>query len=206
MDYRVAQRHGEVLGASCSSRRASGLADGVVYRWCPQWTLSARHDRQPRLMKERAPQGGCQSLDRVLPISLARSADGHADCSRIGAFWWPPQVPFAWRAAGLVVFVLGMGLMTGHDRQQLFSLVVRIQKIRAYRRQQWPYAAAPSGHVSGILFQLATPVMLGTLWALVSRIGGVAHPRPHGVGRQDASARWMATKIMPFGTLSLRVW
>ena len=72
--------------------------------------------------------------------------------------------------AGLVVFVLGMGLMTwAMIVNNFFSLVVRIQKDRGHTVvSSGPYAyVRHPGYIGGILFQLATPVMLGTLWALV---------------------------------------
>jgi protein-S-isoprenylcysteine O-methyltransferase Ste14 len=127
----------------------------------------------PDLMKERAhPKADAKAWDRVL-ARLTGPLGSTAMLIVAGLnvrFGWPPQVPFAWQAAGLAVFVLGMGLMTwAMIVNNFFSLVVRIQKDRGHTVvSSGPYAyVRHPGYVGGILFQLATPVMLGTLWALV---------------------------------------
>jgi len=124
-------------------------------------------------MKERAhPKADAKAWDRVL-AHLTGPLGSTAMLIVAGLnvrFGWPPQVPFAWQAAGLVVFVLGMGLMTwAMIVNNFFSLVVRIQKDRGHTVVSGgPYAyVRHPGYVGGILFQLATPVMLGTLWALI---------------------------------------
>lgn len=70
----------------------------------------------------------------------------------------------------MAVFAFGMGLMTwAMAVNNYFSLVVRIQKDRGhtvvtggpYRTVRHP------GYVRVILFQLGTPFLLGTLWALI---------------------------------------
>ena len=127
----------------------------------------------PDLMKERAhPKADTKAWDRVL-AHLTGPLGSTAMLIVAGLnvrFGWPPQVPFAWQAAGLVVFVLGVGLMTwAMIVNNFFSLVVRIQKDRGHTVvSSGPYAyVRHPGYVGGILFQLATPVMLGTLWALI---------------------------------------
>ena len=127
----------------------------------------------PDLMKERAhPKADAKAWDRVL-AHLTGPLGSTAMLIVAGLnvrFGWPPQVPFAWQAAGLVVFMLGMGLMTwAMIVNNFFSLVVRIQKDRGHTVVSGgPYAyVRHPGYVGGILFQLATPVMLGTLWALI---------------------------------------
>ena len=127
----------------------------------------------PELMKERAhPKADAKAWDQVLarltgPLgSIAMLIVAGLD----RRFGWSPPVPFAWQAAGVVVFVLGMALMTwAMIVNNFFSLVVRIQKDRGHTVvSSGPYAyVRHPGYVGGILFQPATPVMLGTLWALI---------------------------------------
>jgi protein-S-isoprenylcysteine O-methyltransferase Ste14 len=127
----------------------------------------------PELMKERAhPKADAKAWDQVFarltgPLgSMAMLIVAGLDVR----FRWSPQVQLAWQAAGLVGFVLGMGLMTwAMIVNNFFSLVVRIQKDRGHTVvSSGPYAyVRHPGYVGGMLFQLATPVMLGTLWALV---------------------------------------
>src|SRR5512139_2428019 len=86
----------------------------------------------PDLMKERAhPKADAKAWDRVL-AHLTGPLGSTAMLIVAGLnvrFGWSPQVPFAWQAVGLVVFVLGMGLMTwAMIVNNFFSLVVRIQK------------------------------------------------------------------------------
>ena len=127
----------------------------------------------PDLMRERShPKADAKAWDRVLahltgPLgSTARLIVSGLD----RRFGWSLPVPFAGQMAGLVVFVLGMGLMTwAMIVNNFFSLVVRIQKDRGHTVvSSGPYAyVRHPGYVGGALFQLATPVMLGTWWALV---------------------------------------
>ncbi len=127
----------------------------------------------PELMKERAhPKADAKAWDRVL-ARLTGPLGSTVMLIVAGLDWrfgWSLPVSFAWQAAGLVVFVLGMGLMTwAMIVNNFFSLVVRIQKDRGHTVvSSGPYAyVRHPGYVGGMLFQLATPVMLGAFWALV---------------------------------------
>jgi protein-S-isoprenylcysteine O-methyltransferase Ste14 len=85
-------------------------------------------------------------------------------------FGWSAQVPLAVQLAGLAVLVLGMGLMTwAMAVHNYFSLVVRIQKDRGHTvvtGGPYHYVRHP-GYVGGIMFQLGTPLLLGSLWTLI---------------------------------------
>jgi protein-S-isoprenylcysteine O-methyltransferase Ste14 len=63
-----------------------------------------------------------------------------------------------------------MGLMTwAMAVNNYFSLVVRIQKDRGHTvvtGGPYHYVRHP-GYVGGILFQLGTPLLLGSMWALI---------------------------------------
>jgi protein-S-isoprenylcysteine O-methyltransferase Ste14 len=127
----------------------------------------------PELMRERShPKADAKAWDRVFarltgPLGSTVTLVVAGLDKRFG---WSAQVPLAAQLAGLAVFVFGMGLVTwAMAVNNYFSLVVRIQKDRGHTVVTGgPYRAVRHpGYVGGILFQLGTPFLLGTLWALI---------------------------------------
>jgi protein-S-isoprenylcysteine O-methyltransferase Ste14 len=127
----------------------------------------------PELMRERThPKADAKAWDRVLArltgplgstvILVVAGLDKR--------FGWSAQTSLAVQFVGLAVFVLGMGLMTwAMAVNSYFSLVVRIQRDRGHTvvtGGPYRYVRHP-GYVGGILFQLGTPLLLGTLWSLI---------------------------------------
>lgn len=83
---------------------------------------------------------------------------------------WSPGVPAVIQVTGLVVLVLGHALTTwAMVANKFFSGVVRIQEERGHTvASSGPYRyVRHPGYVGALLFDLATPFALGTLWALV---------------------------------------
>jgi protein-S-isoprenylcysteine O-methyltransferase Ste14 len=127
----------------------------------------------PELMQERAhPKADAKAWDRVL-ARLTGPLGSTAILVVAGLderFGWSAQVPLAVQFAGLAAFLLGMGLMTwAMAVNNYFSLVVRIQKERGHTVVSGgPYRTVRHpGYVGGIVFQLGTPFLLGTPWALI---------------------------------------
>jgi protein-S-isoprenylcysteine O-methyltransferase Ste14 len=127
----------------------------------------------PELMRERThPKADAKAWDRVLArltgplgstvILVVAGLDKR--------FGWSAQVPLVVQFVGLAAFVLGIGLMTwAMVVNNYFSLVVRIQKDRGHTvvtGGPYRYVRHP-GYVGGITFQLGTPLLLGTPWALI---------------------------------------
>jgi len=127
----------------------------------------------PELMRERThPKADAKAWDRVFArltgplgstvILVVAGLDKR--------FGWSSQVPLAVQVAGLIAFMLGMGLLTwAMAVNNYFSLVVRIQTDRGHTvvtGGPYRYVRHP-GYVAGIIFQLGTPLLLGALWALV---------------------------------------
>jgi len=127
----------------------------------------------PELMRERThPKADAKAWDRVFArltgplgstvILVVAGLDKR--------FGWSAQVPLALQVVGLVAFASGMGLMTwAMAVNNYFSLVVRIQKDRGHTvvtGGPYRYVRHP-GYVGGIMFQLGTPLLLGSLWALI---------------------------------------
>ena len=127
----------------------------------------------PELMRERThPKADAKAWDRVSarltgPLGSAVILVVAGLDKRFG---WSAQVPLAVQFVGLAVFVFGMGLMTwAMAVNKYFSLVVRIQKDRGHTvvaGGPYRYARHP-GYVGGIMFQLGTPLLLGSLWTLI---------------------------------------
>jgi len=85
-------------------------------------------------------------------------------------FGWTAPMPPAVQIAGLVVAALGYALLTwAMVSNAFFSQVVRIQAEREHSVATggpYRYVRHP-GYTGSIAFELATPIMLGSLWALI---------------------------------------
>jgi len=90
-------------------------------------------------------------------------------------FGWTAPMPVAFQIAALVIAGLGYGLLTwSMAANAFFSTVVRIQEDRGHAvatSGPYRYVRHP-GYTGSIAFELATPIMLGSLWALIP--GGLA--------------------------------
>jgi protein-S-isoprenylcysteine O-methyltransferase Ste14 len=85
-------------------------------------------------------------------------------------FNWQPPVSLAWQICGLLVMILGCALSTwALAENRFFSGMVRIQIERdhaAVETGPYRYIRHP-GYAGDILYNLATPLLLGSLWALI---------------------------------------
>jgi protein-S-isoprenylcysteine O-methyltransferase Ste14 len=83
---------------------------------------------------------------------------------------WTGELPAGVYAFGILIFVLGQALfLWAKRRNSYFSSVVRIQMDRGQkvcRAGPYRYVRHP-GYLAGILFGLATPLVLGSAWALI---------------------------------------
>ena len=83
---------------------------------------------------------------------------------------WTAQMPLALQIAALVITALGYALVTwAMAANAFFSKVVRIQEDRGHAVATggpYRYVRHP-GYIGTIAFELATPIMLGSLWALI---------------------------------------
>jgi protein-S-isoprenylcysteine O-methyltransferase Ste14 len=85
-------------------------------------------------------------------------------------FAWSPGVPLLLQIAALAFAMLGDGLLTwAMTSNRFFSGVFRIQSDRGHTvATAGPYRAVRHpGYVGAMLFTLATPLVLGSLWALI---------------------------------------
>ncbi|MFO7741372.1 MAG: isoprenylcysteine carboxylmethyltransferase family protein [Anaerolineae bacterium] len=85
-------------------------------------------------------------------------------------FGWTMSMPLGLQIAAMAIAALGYAFMTwALAANPFFSKVVRIQEDRHQRVvTRGPYRVVRHpGHVGTIAFELATSIMLGSLWALM---------------------------------------
>lgn len=127
--------------------------------------------RDPELAAERRNVQGGKSWDKVL-VGITVLLGPMAVWITAGLderFLWTGGLPAAACGAGVVVALLGAGLMAWAMRcNRFFSSVVRIQKDRGHTVEQGgPYGVIRHpGYAGAAVFLLATPVILGSYWAL----------------------------------------
>jgi protein-S-isoprenylcysteine O-methyltransferase Ste14 len=87
-----------------------------------------------------------------------------------GRFGWPVRMPLAVEMVGLVVAVAGYLMFTwSMASNKFFAGVVRIQTERGHTVETggpYRYVRHP-GYAGMIIFTLATPVLLGSVWGLI---------------------------------------
>jgi len=85
-------------------------------------------------------------------------------------YGWPPEIPLALQVAGLAALVFGVVFSTwAVSVNRFFAAVVRIQTDRGHTVvTTGPYRfVRHPGYAGGVLANLATPLMLGSAWALI---------------------------------------
>ena len=126
--------------------------------------------RNPELMGERTDSKGPRDLDRILagvmalfgPISMCIVAGLNI------RFGWFPQIPFKLQITGIVLAVLGSILTAwAMASNKFFYGVLRIAQEKGHTvcaSGPYQYVRHP-GYLGAILFDLATPLILNSVWA-----------------------------------------
>ena len=132
--------------------------------------------RSPDLLEERLrPGAGVKGWDRlyfliITPLYFFTLALAALDRGRFG---WSPSLPTAVPVAACLLYVLGQAAFLWAKRQnRFFATVVRIQTDRGQTVcQEGPYRIVRHpGYVGGLLFTLASPLLLGSLWGLIPAV------------------------------------
>jgi protein-S-isoprenylcysteine O-methyltransferase Ste14 len=126
----------------------------------------------PELLAERlGPRKGGKTWDTAIMGIVGLSTIARYIVAGLDMrFGWTRGMPFVLQVIGLVITTLGYALVvwaTGSNA--FFSMVVRIQKERGHAVATggpYQFVRHPS-YVGTILFELATPIMLGSWWALI---------------------------------------
>ncbi len=128
--------------------------------------------RSPELLAERATlKEGMKTWDTViLSIIGLTTIAKHILAGLDVRFGWTSPMLFALQITALVIAVLGYALGTwAMAVNAFFSLVVRIQEERGHAvvtGGPYRYVRHP-GYAGTMAFELVTPIMLGSLWALI---------------------------------------
>ncbi len=129
--------------------------------------------KDPELMAERTQiKEGVKGWDK--PLALVLSVFTPLGILIVAGldmrFRWSPPLPLAIQFVALVFVALGYGLMFwAAASNKFYSRFVRIQKDRGHTVATggpYRYVRHPS-YVGGIIFNLATALVLGSLWALI---------------------------------------
>ena len=129
--------------------------------------------RSPDLLAERmGPKKGSKAWDTAIMSIVGLATIGRLVIAGLDVrYGWTGGIAFPIQMIALVVAVLGYALgVWAMASNAFFSQIVRIQEERGhtvvtdgpYRFMRHP------GYVGVILFELAVPVMLGSLWALAA--------------------------------------
>jgi protein-S-isoprenylcysteine O-methyltransferase Ste14 len=144
----------------------------VLFILCTYFFLRDRKD----LIKERLKPGeGMKKWDKVYylvstPLFFVMFIISVLDAGR---YSWSPTVPIFVTIFGCIVYSIGQVLILWAKRSnRFFSSVVRIQADRAQKVcKDGPYRyVRHPGYLGGLIFTLATPLMLGSYWGLVPGI------------------------------------
>jgi protein-S-isoprenylcysteine O-methyltransferase Ste14 len=127
----------------------------------------------PDLLIERATRHkeGVKTWDTVLLSVVGLTTAAKHILAGLGVrLGWTSQVPLDLQIAALIIAALGYALVTwATAANAFFSKIVRIQKDRGHAVATggpYRYVRHP-GYVGTIAFELATPIMLGSVWALI---------------------------------------
>lgn len=144
-----------------------GLSLGVLL--VTAWVLRDN----PQLIRERLkPGAGTKTWDKAYfalstPLYLVMLVVAGLD---VGRFGWTGPLPAWLYALGVAFFLLGQAIFLWAKRvNSFFSAVVRIQTERGQTVcTEGPYRTIRHpGYLGGLLFGLSSPLVLGSLWALV---------------------------------------
>jgi protein-S-isoprenylcysteine O-methyltransferase Ste14 len=169
-------------------------------------TLWAMHDN-PELIAERLQPGqGMKAWDKwyfalSTPLYIATLVAAGLD---VGRFHWSGPIPLWGYLLAIVAYVLGQAVFLWAKRvNRFFSSVVRIQTDRG-QQVCWdgPYRfIRHPGYVGGLLYGIATPLILGSTWALVP--AGVAALLL--VGRTVLEDRTLQRELLGYAAYTLVV-
>ena len=128
--------------------------------------------RCPELLAERATRRkGAKTWDVIILSIIGLALIAKLVVAGLDIrFGWTPSIPVALQIAALAIAVLGYALVTwSMAANAFFSTVVRIQEDREHAvatKGPYRYVRHP-GYTGSIAFELVTPIMLGSLWALI---------------------------------------
>lgn len=145
---------------------------GVYLIWTGATALTVIPTNPEMLAERTGPKAGTKKWDMVILSIIGVAEMTKYVVAGLDMRWgWSSQFPLAPQLAGVVVAVLGQDVLLTWSMaaNAFFAQTVRIQKDRGQTvvtGGPYRYVRHP-GYVGSILFQIATPLMLGSLWAFI---------------------------------------
>jgi protein-S-isoprenylcysteine O-methyltransferase Ste14 len=137
--------------------------------------------KNPDLLYERARYGEARNVkhwDRILmPLVASLPLFIYVAAGLDFRFGWSPKVPLTLQHVALIIMVLGLALSVwAMAVNRFFSAVMRIQKDRGQIVvDSGPYKLVRHpGYAGGLIYMIAAPLTLGSLWAIIPAIPAVA--------------------------------
>ena len=138
-------------------------------------TYIVLRDRKDLIKERLKPGEGMKKWDKVYyavstPLFFVMFVVSILDASR---FYWKPAVPFLIVVIGIITYAIGqLIILWAKKTNKFFSSVVRIQSDRKHTVcSDGPYRfMRHPGYFGGLLFTIATPLMLGSFWGILPAI------------------------------------
>jgi protein-S-isoprenylcysteine O-methyltransferase Ste14 len=145
---------------------------GVYLVWTAATALTVIPTNPEMLLERTRPKEGTKKWDMVLLGIVGVAEIVKYVVAGLDQRWgWSPQMPLALQLAGVVVAVLAYDviLVWAMAANAFFAQTVRIQEERGHTVATggpYRYVRHP-GYVGSILSQIATPLILGSVWAFI---------------------------------------
>jgi protein-S-isoprenylcysteine O-methyltransferase Ste14 len=145
---------------------------GVYLVWTAATALAIIPTNPEMLLERTRPKEGTKKWDMVILGIVGVAEIAKYVVAGLDQRWgWSPQIPPALQLAGVVVAVLAYDVIIvwAMAANAFFAQTVRIQEERGHTVATggpYRYVRHP-GYVGSILSQIATPLILGSVWAFI---------------------------------------
>jgi protein-S-isoprenylcysteine O-methyltransferase Ste14 len=145
---------------------------GMYLVWTAATALTVIPTNPEMLAERTGPKAGTKKWDMVILSIIGVAEVAKYIVAGLDLRWgWSPQIPLSLQLAGVVVAVLGQDVLLTWSMaaNAFFAQTVRIQEERGQAVATggpYRYVRHP-GYVGSLLFQIGTPLMLGSLWTFV---------------------------------------
>ena len=145
---------------------------GVYLTWTAGTALAVIPTNPEMLAERTGPKAGTKKWDMVILSIVGVAEMAKYVLAGLDLRWgWSPQFPLPLQLAGVVVVVLGQDVLLTWSMaaNAFFAQTVRIQEERGQTVATggpYKYVRHP-GYAGSLLFQIATPLMLGSVWAFI---------------------------------------
>ena len=145
---------------------------GVYLIWTGATALTVIPTNPEMLAERTGPKEGTKRWDLAILSVVGIAELAKYVVAGLDVRWgWSPQFPLALQLAGVVIAVLGQDVLLTWSMaaNAFFAQTVRIQEERDHTVATggpYRYVRHP-GYAASILFQIATPLILGSVWTFI---------------------------------------